>query len=309
MRRTSLVVMSCLMALTAFTFGCSSSRALAEQEVTDEVSAGDLTASETIGIDPAELSPDALVFAAGRGGGFLMSPEQIIFVDHYGDSRLYVFGDRRVIRLDQSTIPELGYRVLRQATVPEETFAELLALATALGPDDGGEYQKCPALDGPTESLYMAVPGLTVTASCFSSFAGWPDCGEEPQEWETPPPEALVELHAALAKLKELPGEILVTDRILFGGYLANGPGVSEDCDETNAVGWPMADFAAFPENEEEECWSMVLEGNQAAEVRDFVRANLSGDTYYPSVCVSRDGQFYRVFYDDMLPGEEGFPF
>ena len=301
--------MSCLTALTAFVFGCGSSRTPAEQEVTDEVSAGDLTASETIGIDPAELSPDALVFAAGRGGGFLMSPEQIFFVDHYGDSRLYVFGDRRVIRLDQGTVPELGYRVLRQAMVPEETFAELLALAAALGPGDEGEYQKCPALDGPTENLYMALPGLTITASCFSSFVGWPDCGEEPQDWETPPPESLVALHVALMKLKELPGDILVTDRILFGGYLADGPGVPEDCDETNAVAWPLADFPAFPENDDYNFWSMVLDGAQAAGAREFVRTNLSGETYYPSACVSRDGQSYRVFYDDMLPNEESFPF
>jgi hypothetical protein len=309
MRRTSSVVIGCLTALTAFTFGCSSSRAPAEQEVTDEVSAGDLTASETIGIDPAELSPDALVFAAGRGGGFLMSPEQIFFVDHYGDSRLYVFGDRRVIRLDQGTIPELGYRVLRQAEVPEETLAELLALAAAVGPDDDGSYEKCPALDGPTETLYVALPGLTVTASCFSSFAGWPDCGEEPQEWETPPPDSLVALHAALVELKELPGEILATDRILFGGYLATGPGLPKNCDETNAVAWPLADFAAFPETDDYNFWSMVLDGVQATDVRDFLRTNLSGELYYPSACVSRDGQFYRVFYDDMLPGEESFPF
>lgn len=308
MRRTNMAMMSCLALVALLAPGCGGSRE-ASDAVADQRSTEDLTAGETVAIDPADLSPDALVFAAGRGGGFLMSPEQIFFVDHYGDSRLYVFGDRRVIWLDQSTIPDMGYRVLRQAVVPEETFTELLSLAAAVSPDDGGSYENCPALDGPTESLHVGLPGLTVTASCFSSFAGWPDCGEEPQEWETPPPEALVELHAALAKLKELPGELLVTDRILFGGYLANGPGVPEDCDGTNAVAWPLADFPAIPENGEEECWSMVLEGNQAAEVRDFVRANLSGELYYPSACVSRDGQFYRVLYDDMLPGEESFPF
>jgi hypothetical protein len=98
MQRTNWLIVGCLAVLMNFTLGCGSSQAPAEQEEADEVSAEDLTAGETVAIDPAELSPDALVFAAGRGGGFLMSPEQIFFVEHYGDSRIYIFGDRRVIR-------------------------------------------------------------------------------------------------------------------------------------------------------------------------------------------------------------------
>ncbi len=289
--------------------GCGGSREKGDIGTAEERSPNDAVAADTATIDPADLEPDALVFAAGRGGGFLMSPEQIFFVEHYGDFRLYVLGDRRVVRLDQGTIPELGYRVLRQAKVPEETFEQLLALAAKVGPDDAGEYQRCPALDGPTESLYVAVPGVTVTASCFSSFSGWPDCEDRDQDWEKPPPEELVALHAALLELKELPGEILETDRILFGGYLATGPGLPENCDGTNAVAWPFDDSAAFPGNEDYGFWSMALEGGEAGKVRDFLRANLSGETYYPSACVGRGGQFYRVFYDDMLPGEEEFPF
>ena len=292
MRRTNCLVAGWLTVLTVFTFGCSSSQAPAEQELADEVSA------------------DALVFAVGSGGGFLLSPEQEFFVVHHGDFRLYVFGDRRVIWLDQSTIPELGYRVLRQAVVSEDTFTELLTLAAAVSPDDGGEYQRCPAVDGPTDFIHIELPELSVGASCFSSFAGWPECRNEPEDWETPPPEALVELHAALTPLKELPGETLVTDGILLGGYVTNGPGVPEDCDETNAVAWPLVDFPAFPENEDYGFWTQVVDGEQAAEVRDFIRANLeTQDIYSPSACVSRDGKFYRVFYDDMLPGEESFPF
>ncbi|MBM4353206.1 MAG: hypothetical protein FJ109_05315 [Deltaproteobacteria bacterium] len=53
--------------------------------------------------------------------------------------------------------------------------------------------------------------------------------------------DSLVALHAALVELKELPGEILETDRILLGGYLATGPGLPENCDGTNAVVWPVA--------------------------------------------------------------------
>ncbi len=80
-------------------------------------------------------------------------------------------------------------------------------------------------------------------------------------------------------------------------------------CDETNAVAWPLVDLPAFPENDEYNFWSMVSEGEQATDVREFLRANLGGEAYYPSSCVSRDGQLYRVFYDDMLPNEEEFPF
>lgn len=310
MRRSNWFIVGCLTVLATFTFGCGNSQAPTEQKEGDEVSAEDLTAGDTVAIDPADLSPDALVFATGRGGGFLMSPEQIFFVDHYGDSRLYVFGDRRVIWLDQGTIPELGYRVLRQAMVPEETFSELLAMAAAVSPDDDGSYENCPALDGPTETLYVALPDVTVTASCFSSFAGWPECGSEPEDWETPPPQALVELHAALTPLADLPGEILVSDRILLGGYATDGPGVVEACDESNAVAWPFDSFPAFPEHEDYGFWTQVVEGEQVAEVRDFVQANLdTQDIYYPGACVSRDGEFSRVFYDDMLPGEEAFPF
>jgi len=309
-QRTNWLVSGWLTVLAVFTFGCGSSQTPAEQEVVEDGSVGDMKADETVSIDPADLSPDALVFAAGRGGGFLMSPEQIFFVEHYGDFRLYVFGDRRVIWLDQSTIPELGYRVLRQAVVPEETFSDLLTLAAAVSPDDAGAYERCPALDGPTENLYVGLPDVTVAASCFSSFAGWPECGSEPEDWETPPPEALAELHAALTPLADLPGEILVTDRLLFGGYAADGPGVVEACDETNAVAWPFDGFSAFPENEDYGFWTQVVEGEQAAELRDFIRANFdTQDIYYPSGCVSRNGEFYRVFYDDMLPGEEEFPF
>ena len=309
MRKTNTVIICCMTVFMAVAFGCGNSRVSTDVS-TNEIPAGDLCTGDCLGIGPSELQPDALVFAAGRGGGFLLSPEQEFFVGHHGDYVLYVFGDRRVIRLDMGTIPELGYRVFRQGTVPEETFAKVLALAAEVEADDGGEYQRCPMLDGPTESLFVGLPGPSVLAFCFSSFAEPPDCGDGPEDWETPPPEALVVLFTALTPLADLPGEIVVTDRVLLGGYAADGRGVQGNCDATNAVSWPFDQFSGFPENEDYGFWTQVVEGEQAAEVRDFIRANLdSQDIYYPSACVSREGQFYRVFYDDMLPGEEEFPF
>jgi len=260
-------------------------------------------------IDPASLTPDDIVFAAGRGGGFAMTAGDMFFWSHHPDFTLYVFGDRRLVYLDQTTIPTLGYRVWREGTVPEETFAELLDLAAAVEPDDGGSYERCPAADGGTEVLFVGLPGLTVTASCFTAFGGCPeDDGMEPAYWETPPPDALVDLFEALSPLRKLPGEIVETDRVLLGMQPMDTP--YWGCDLSNAVPWPF-DELAFPGDLQEGGYGTTpLVPPLAGQVRDFLRDHLEDHGgYFLATCVSRHGEAYLVFYDDMLPDEEGYPF
>ena len=260
-------------------------------------------------IDPASLSPDELVFAVGWGGGFARTVGDMFYWSHHPDFTLYVFGDRRLVYLDRTTIPTLGYRVWREGTIPEETFAELLGLAVAVDPDHGGSYQRCPAADGGTEVLFVGLPGLSVTASCFTSFGGCDDEGRtEPADWETPPPDALVDLAEALAPLRFLPGEIVETDRILLGVQPMDDP--YWDCDLSNAVPWPF-DEPAFPGDLQEGGYGTTpLDPPLAGQVRDFLRDHLEDHEWGDrSTCVSRDGQAHLVFYDDMLPGEEGYPF
>ena len=260
-------------------------------------------------IDPASLAPDALIFAAGRGGGFAMTAGDMFYWSHHPDLTLYVFGDRRLVYLDQTTMPTLGYRVWREGQVPEETFVELLDLAVAVGPDDGGSYERCPAMDGGTEVLFVGLPDLSVTASCFTAFNGCPeDGGMEPEYWETPPPEALVDLFEGLSPLRKLPGEIVETDRILLGVQLMDTP--YWGCDLSNAVPWPF-DEPAFPGDLQEGGYGTTpLDPPLAGQVRDFLRDHLEDyGGYFQATCVSRQGEAYLVFYDDMLPDEEGNPF
>jgi len=258
-------------------------------------------------IDPASLAPDALVFAAGRGWGFALEVV-MFFWEHHPDFTLYVFGDRRLVYLDQTMISTLGYRVWREGTVPEETFAELLDLAVAVDSNDGGSYERCPAADGGTEVLFVGLPDLSVTASCFTAFGGCPeDDGWEREYWETPPPDALVDLFGALLPLKDLPTEVMETDRILLGVQPVGEP--YWDCDLSTAVPW-LFDEPVFPDNIPEEYWSTTLESPLAGEVRDFLRDHLDDfQVYYPSACVSREGLVFRIYYDDVLPGEEVYPF
>ncbi len=260
-------------------------------------------------IDPASLAPDDLVFAAGRGGGFAMTAADMFYWSHHPDLTLYVFGDRRLIYLDPTTIPTLGYRVWREGTVPEETFSGLLELAAHIGPDDGGSYERCPSADGPTEAVHLDLPDLDVTASCFSYFAGCPeDDGMEPEYWETPPPDALVDLFEALSPLRKLPGEIVETDRILLGVHPVDTP--YWGCELSNTVAWPF-DEPTFPGDLQEGDYGItVLQPPLAGQMRDFLRGHLEDyGGYFSATCTSRHGGTYLVFYDDMLPGEEGYPF
>lgn len=257
-------------------------------------------------IDPASLAPDDLVFAVGRGGGFAQEGAQMFYWSHHPDLTLYVFGDRHFVSLDQTTIPTLGYRIWREGTVPKETFTELLELAAAVHPDDGGDYQRCPLIDGPSEAIYVGLPDFQVTASCFSLFGGCPESEVDPEEWETPPPDALADLFGALIPLRQLPGAILETDRILLGVQPMDDP--FWDCDLSNAIPWPF-DEPAFPGDLQEGGYGTTsIESPLAGQVREFLRDHLD-DRYYPSACVSREGLAFRVFYDDMLPDEEEYPF
>ena len=268
---------------------------------------GDISADETVPIDPADLEPEALVFAAKRGGGMLMEGEEIFFTQHHGTSAVYILGDRTVYWL--GTDPEQGYRVFYGTTVPETTFAELLGHAAELTATDKGHYTTCEALDAGSEFAYVNVPGVEFETSAWTAFAG--EAGCEPPAGEPQPSPALAALVEGVFALRKLPGEPVVTDRILLGGYQAAEWGAP--CAAENATEWPF-DSVAFPKNEEYTFWTQVLEEESAAEVRDFLRAHLDDKarawgTSMKSACVSRDGQFYRAFYDDMLAGEEEFPF
>ncbi len=278
-QKTAISVLCSLLML-----GCGSDSGTSGRVDVLEISTRDLESRDSI--DPADLSPDDLVFAAARGGGFAFSVGHEFFWGHHPDFTLYVFGDRRVVFLDMGTITTLGYRVWKQATVPEQTFVELLALAVAVGPDDSGEYQRCPALDGPTEGLFVDLPGLSVEASCFSSFAGCPGSEGDEEDWETPPPDALVGLYDALMPLTELPAETIPIDQILLGVQPVGGP--YWNCDATNATPWPF-DEPEFPDNiSENTYWSTTVGPPLGAEVRDFVRDHLDDfEVYYPSACVS----------------------
>ncbi len=275
--------------------------------VADRRSPDDLAANDMVAIDPADLSPDALIFAAKRGGGMVMEGEEIFFTQHHGNVVVYVFGDRRVVWLDHDS--DLGYRVFLEAAIPEATFAELLGLAAELTMADKGHFTTCQALDAGSEFAYVNVPGVEFQASAWTAFNGEPDC--EPPEDEPQPKPALASLVEGIFALRKLPGEVVVTDRLLLGGYQAAEWGAP--CAAENAAKWPF-DSVAFPENEEYTFWTQILEGQSAAEVRDFLRARLDDKarawgTSVKSACVSRGEQFYRVFYDDMLPGEEEYPF
>jgi len=278
------------------------SDAMADQCSSDDVGAGDVAA-----IDAADLEPDALVFAAGWGGGMVNEGEEIFFTQHHGIVVVYVFGDRRVVWLDHD--PGQGYRIFLDATVPESTMGELLGHAATLTAADAGHFTTCQALDAGSEFAYVNVPGVEFQASAWSAFKGEPGC--KPLDDEPQPNPALASLVEGIFALRKLPSEFVVTDRILLGGYQAAEWGAP--CAAENATEWPF-DSVAFPDNDEYEFWTQVLEEESAAEVRDFLRTHLDDKarawgTSMKSACVSRDGQFYRVFYDDILPGEEEFPF
>lgn len=259
-------------------------------------------------IDPADLDPDALVFAVSRGGGMARGVSDEFYWSHHPDFMVYVFGDRRVIKLDTGTVQTLGYRGFREGTVPEDTFLELLSLAAAVSPDDEGEYQRCVTMDGPSEAMYVGLPGLEVKASCSSSFVLSPWCEGTLDEWETPPPDALAALFAALEPLADLATQPVNTDRITLGAV--NATDTYFNCNAQNSAEWPFLAPELPADLSEEKLWTTTVEAPAATAVRDFVRANLDKDEPYElGACVSQGGLFYRVFYDDMLPVEEGFPF
>ena len=131
----------------------------------------------------------------------------------------------------------------------------------------------------------------------------------EPEDWETPPPDVLVDLFGALLPLKDLPTEVMETDRILLGVLPVGGP--YWDCDLSTAIPWPF-DEPAFPGDlHQGDYGTTPLDPPLAAQVRDFLRDHLEEreGLYYRTTCVSRHGEAYLVFYDDILPNEEGYPF
>jgi len=258
-------------------------------------------------VDPASLAPDDLVFAAAFGGGKAWTPGHMFYWSHHPDFTLYVFGDRRLTYLDYPENPALGHRIWREGTVPEETFAELLELAAPIKIDDAGDYRRCPAADGGSERLFVGLPDLTVVASCFTSFDG---CEYESTEANRgrEPPARLADLFEALVPLRDLPGEILDTDRILIGVQPTSTP--YWGCVPEDAVAWPFDEITFPPDIEEGNQEAIPLEPPLAGQVRTFLRDHLENHGWGDqSTCVIRDGEAYLVFYDDMLPGEEGYPF
>ncbi len=286
----------------------------------DAESAADLTEDSHLPVDqvtdvaivnPEDLAPDALVFAVGRGGGFAQSPIFEFYWGHHPDFTLYVFGDRRVLSLDRGNADDLvGYRQFRQGVVPLETFVQLLSLASAVSPDDGGDFQHCPAMDGGGEQLFVGLPGLTVEASSFTSFTG--TCTDtEISSGEPEPPESLPPLYKALMTLHDIPTQPVVTDRIRLGLWNLGDINFEPPCNAETATPWPFSEPAIPVDLSQDTFWAANIEAPLATEIRDFIRTHLDDQlqAWYPSACISYEGAFFRAFYDDMLPAEEAFPF
>ena len=271
--------------------------------------AGD--APQDLGLDTPDwsgLGPDDLIFAVGRGGGMSWGFGTEFYWSIHPDFVLYVYGAGRFVRQDQATKGTLGYRVFREGQLSQETFDSLLGLAARVSDADSGSYQNCGMMDGPTESLFAALPGLNLNASSWSSFAGEPGCENGTDAWDPPPPQRLIDLFTALQAITSLPAQVLATDALVLGAVAA--PSNDHTCTLATALAWPFEDPALPVPAPSDNIWKTTLQGTQATQVRDLLRGTLSLTHHDDEgTCVSQEDNLYLVFYADRLPDEASLPF
>lgn len=263
-----------------------------DKDLPEETSMADLRLS---------LDPDQVVFAISRGGGMVIHAGQEFFWLLHPDFSLYVFGDGRIVRLSR---PDDGKfpRVYLQGQVPEARLEELLALAQAVPASVEDWYQCSPALDGPTETLFLNLGDQPIKTSGFSTLSL--PC----EDSDTTPPPELGELYQAVEELKILADQEVVLDRIYLG--VMNVTSEELDCDATTAIPWPFTN-PALPRDLESGFWDISeVDAPDAALVRTFLQENFDDfEPWYPTACVIQDDLLYRVTWEDRLPEAEDLPF
>jgi len=267
-------------------------------------------------IDPGSLDPDAVVLAAGSGGGFLGPGAEEFFIgERHGLGGLWVFGDGSAIELAGAGESGRGYRVYRQGRVDDAVFVDLLGQAQALGLAGDHAYSICHATDGGSQVIAAALPGVSFRASSYMGFWGYSCEGLDAPDEGTRPPEDVVAFAKALFAVELIDPVELAPERLILAGIgvqaATRSPG--DGCAEADTTDWAFADLP-LPEGETGHLWTQPVSGARATDVRAFVRAHLTDDPFsisfgYGSACVRQGGALHRVFYDDQPEGEERWPF
>jgi len=265
-------------------------------------------------IDPATLDPSTVVFAAVSGGGFLAPGEEEFYLgQRHGSWGLWIYGDRRAVLLDESTVATLGYRVYREGTVSVEAFRALLEAAPALGLAGSHGYSACNATDGGSQVVAVDLPGTAFNASSYMGFEAdgcEGDAGSMGDEGK--PPADLVAFAKALFDVTVADAAALEPTNLVLAGHVVDDAGhrPAAPCTFELAVPWAV-DGVTLPKGDFMVLWTLPLAGQPAADARTFVRAHLVDSDYgrYRSACVPQGDVLYRVYYDDVPDGEAEWPF
>jgi hypothetical protein len=206
LRRQTLLLSGALLSLLLVAPACEGDGGGAGGPADSAAAGGDAAAEDRLDVAPADLTPDALVFAWSSGGGFLRDEVESFHVRRHGHAAVWVYGDGTVVtvgdRADPRPAPCRDYRTARLST------AELGALLALVRPGawaaaDGQHYDTCPLLDAGGEGLYVAAGGFTLRTSAWTAFD--PALPEQcrPEEGEPAPPDGLGALSAALRALRQ----------------------------------------------------------------------------------------------------------
>jgi hypothetical protein len=260
-------------------------------------------------VAPAGLDPNAVVFAAVSGGGFLISTEEQFFVgERHGRWGLWVYGDRRAVEISSD-----GYRVYLEGTVSEQAFGKLLALAQATELSGQHSYSACNATDGWTKVVAADLPGTAFKASSYMGFDNDICPGYVPGDYDQPQaPNGMVALAKAVFAITLEGATELVPDDIVLAGHVVEEEtrAPSYGCSQEDTVPWPFDDVG-LPEGSSLLLWTFPLSGTVATEVRSFIREHQveRSSAKYQSACVKQGNTLYSVYYDDVPEGEDAWPF
>ncbi len=258
-------------------------------------------ATECPEIAIASLDPAAVVLAASETEGFMDEYGDEFYSGHHGNRAAYVFGDGRFITLTRDWDDGRWTRTWRRGQLTESRFAELIAPATCLDDDDGGDFASgCQAPDGPGQALAVNLPDADFTASLQFVMT---DC--VPDDASVLPDPSLPVLYDSILGLGNAESTAFVPERIVLGGRTMDNAAY---CPESAIVDWPFdtIDFSRLTGESDH----VLIDAPLAGQVRDFITANPADNSCeYLNACVNVDGTTWMLFFDDAPDEDESLPF
>jgi hypothetical protein len=262
---------------------------------------GDGEDDDRLAVTPAELAPDALVFAQTGSSSWLRGLLASWHGQRRGADGLWVYGDGTVVTMDRGALdgPCRTYRTTRL------TAAELGALLELVRPGawaaaDGEHYRTCSAYDGGTTTLYVAAGSFTLRTSAYMGFT---DTGCAAPEGEPAPPRGLDALSAALSAVAGEAAAPYDGGGLVVAGYWGAEPFLDE-CAAAATFEGAFLELAALAPAEPTGWSAVTLEGAAADAARAYFAAPpLSFRSFGLPNSVVRDGAACVLLTcDEVLP-------